>query len=73
MMLIMHSGRLLSPDVDWKSDTATHTESRRFLQHSEDDFLARVVGDSREVTAGRGSYEASLAGEMKVGGSLGCT
>lgn len=39
-------GDFCHPNVGWKSNSATHAESRRFLHHIENDFLMRVVGDS---------------------------
>ena len=31
------------PDICWKSNTASHARSRRFLQSIEDNFLMQVV------------------------------
>jgi len=62
-------------DICWKDHTARHTESRRFLQGIDDNFLTQVVDEpTRKVvlldlllTNTEGPVE-----DVKAGGSLGC-
>ncbi|GAB0209598.1 mitochondrial enolase superfamily member 1 [Grus japonensis] len=63
------------PDICWKSNTAKHAQSRRFLQSIDDNFLTQVVEDPTR----RGMLldlvlpnKEGLVGDVKVGGSLGC-
>jgi len=35
------------PDISWEDHRATHTQSRRFLQSIEDNFLMQVVEEPR--------------------------
>ncbi|GAB0177486.1 hypothetical protein GRJ2_000213900 [Grus japonensis] len=64
------------PDICWKDNTARHTQSRRFLQSIDDNFLTQVV----EKPMRRGvlldlvlKNKEGLVEDVKVGGSLGCS
>ncbi|GAB0207304.1 hypothetical protein GRJ2_003196000 [Grus japonensis] len=64
------------PDICWKGNTARHAQSRRFLQSIDDNFLTQVVEESTR----RGvvldlvlTNKEGLVGDVKVGGSLGCS
>ncbi|GAB0181056.1 hypothetical protein GRJ2_000570900 [Grus japonensis] len=64
------------PDICWKSNTARHAQSRRFLQSIDDNFLTQVV----EEPMRRGvlldlvlTNKEGLVGDMKVEDSLGCS
>ena len=59
------------PDICWKSNTARQTESRRFLQSIDDNFLTQVV----EEPTRRGvlldlvlTNKERVVGDMKAGG-----
>ncbi|GAB0179400.1 hypothetical protein GRJ2_000405300 [Grus japonensis] len=60
----------------WKGNTARHTQSPRFLQSTDDNFLTQVVEESTKgevllnlVLTNKGG----LVGDVKVGGSLDCS
>ncbi|GAB0206941.1 hypothetical protein GRJ2_003159700 [Grus japonensis] len=64
------------PDICWKGNTARHTQSRMFLQSTDDNFLTQVV----EEPTRRGvlldlvlTNKEGLVGDVKAGGSLGCS
>ncbi|GAB0179469.1 hypothetical protein GRJ2_000412200 [Grus japonensis] len=64
------------PDSCCKGNTARHTQSRRFLQSIDDNFLTQVV----EEPTRRGvlldlvlTKKGGLVGDVKVGGSLDCS
>jgi len=68
-------GDFKHPDICWEDHTARHTQSRRFLQSIDDNFLMQVV----EEPMRRGvllelvlTNEERLVEDVKVGGSLGC-
>jgi len=67
-------GEFNHPDICWEDHTARHTQSRRFLQSIDDNFLVQVVEEPRR----RGvlldlvlTNKETLVEDMKVGGSLG--
>ncbi|GAB0182838.1 hypothetical protein GRJ2_000749100 [Grus japonensis] len=69
-------GDFKHPDICWKNNMARHTQSRRFLQSTDDNFLTQVV----EEPTWRGvlldlvlTNKEGLVGDVKVGGSLGCS
>ena len=69
-------GGLYRPDICWKDHTARYTQSRRFLQSIDDNFLTQVV----EEPTRRGvlldlvlTDRDALVEDVKVGGSLGCS
>jgi len=64
------------PDISWEDHTARHTQSRRFLQSIDDNFLMQVV----EEPTRRGALldlvltnKEELVEDVKVGGRLGCS
>jgi len=64
------------PDINWEDHTARHTQSRRFLQSIDDNFLMQVV----EEPTRKGSLldlvltnKEGLVEDVKAGGSLGCS
>jgi len=64
------------PDISWEDHTARHSQSRRFLQSIDDNFLMRVV---QEPTR-KGSLldlvltnKEGLVENVKAGGRLGCS
>ena len=64
------------PDISWEDHTARHTQSRRFLQSIDDNFLTQVV----EKPKRRGVLldlvlmnKEGLVEDMKIGGSLSCS
>ncbi|GAB0183494.1 hypothetical protein GRJ2_000814700 [Grus japonensis] len=64
------------PGICWKSNAARHAQSRRFVQSTDDNFLAQVV----EEPTRRGvlldlvlTNKEGLDGDVKLGGSLGCS
>jgi len=64
------------PDISWEDHTARHTQSRRFLQNINHNFLMQVVEEPRR----RGSLldlvltnKERLAEAVKVRGTLGCS
>jgi len=64
------------PDISWEDHTARHTQSRRFLQCIDGNFLTQVV----EEPVRRGvlldlllTNRDGLVEDVKVGGSLGCS
>ncbi|GAB0205201.1 hypothetical protein GRJ2_002985700 [Grus japonensis] len=67
-------GDFSHPDICWKGNTARHTQSRRFLQSTDDNFLTQVV----EKPTRRGvlldlilTNKEGLVEDVKAGGSLG--
>ncbi|KAK4806906.1 hypothetical protein QYF61_012627 [Mycteria americana] len=64
------------PDICWKSSTASCRQSRRLLQCIEDNFLSQVIdsptrGDAIPDLLATNASE--LIGDVKIGGSLGCS
>jgi len=64
------------PDICWKSSTASCRKSRRFLECLEDDFLSQVIdtptlGDA--ILDLMLTNASKLIGDVKTGGSLGCS
>jgi len=64
------------PDICWEDHTARHTQSRRFLQGINDNFLMQVV----EEPTSRGilldlvlTNREGLVEDVRVGGRLGCS
>jgi len=64
------------PDICWKDHTARHTQSRKFLQSNNDNFLMQVV----EELIRRGMLldlvlmnEEGLVEDVKAGGTLDCS
>jgi len=64
------------PAICWKDHTARHTQSSRFLQSIDDNFLTQVV----EEPMRRGvlldlllTNRAGQVEDVEVGGSLGCS
>ncbi|KAJ7400195.1 hypothetical protein BTVI_107529 [Pitangus sulphuratus] len=64
------------PDIFWRDNTARHTQSRKFLQITEDNFLIQVV----EEPTRKGvlldlllTNQEGLVEDVKVGGSLDCS
>jgi len=64
------------PDICWEDYTARHTQTRRFLQSIDDNFLMQVV----EEPTRRGALlnlvltnKEGLVEDVKVGGRLGCS
>ena len=64
------------PDTCWESGTAGGSQCRRFLESVEDNFLGQVTDGPTRGEALLGlvlsSAEESI-GEVKIGGSLGCS
>lgn len=67
-------GNLNHPDIFWRVNMAQHTQSRKFLQIIDDNFLMQVV----EEPIRKGvlldlvlTNQEGLVEDMKVGGSLG--
>jgi len=63
-------------DISWEDHTATHTQSSRFLQNINDNFLMQVV----EEPTRKGTLldlvltnKEGLAEDVKAGGRLGCS
>ena len=64
------------PDICWKAYSASHPQSRRFLQHNDDNFLMQMVDEPTRrgvlldliLTNKEGAVEA-----VTVEGSLGCS
>jgi len=64
------------PDIYWKGYTARHTQSRMFLQSTEDKILTQVVEEP--VTIGVLldlvlTNRDGLVEDVQAGGSLGCS
>jgi len=64
------------PDICWRDNTAGHTQSRRFLECIDDNFLLQVTEEPMK----RGvmldivlTTKDGLVGNVKVKGSLGCS
>jgi len=64
------------PDISWEDHTARHSQSRRFLQSINDNFLMQVV----EEPTKKGTLldlvltnKEGLVEDVKVGGRLGCS
>jgi len=64
------------PDISWEDHTARNTQSRRFLQSIDDNFLMQVV----EEPTRRGALldlvltnKEGLVEDVKAGDSLGCS
>ncbi|KAF4803717.1 hypothetical protein TURU_013832 [Turdus rufiventris] len=69
-------GDLNYPDIFWRSNTVKHKQSRRCLESIDDNFLSHVVEDPTRngvlldlILTNR----EGLVGDVKVGGSLGCS
>ena len=64
------------PDISWEDHTARQTQSKRFLQSIDDNFLMQVVEEPtrRRRSAGPCTNEQRGTGEdVKGGGRLGCS
>jgi len=75
-MALVLMGDFNHPDGSWEDHTASHTQSRRFLQSIDDNFLMQVV---KEPTR-RGALldlvltdKEGLVEDVKAGGRLGCS
>ena len=69
-------GHFNHPNICWKGSTASCSQSRRFLECIEDNFLSQVIATSTRGDAilDRMVTKASeLIGDVKIGGSLGCS
>jgi len=79
----LRTGRLSSywgnfnyPNICWKSNTASCSQSSRFLERIEDNFLSQVISNP---TLGDAILDlvvtnaTELIGDLKTGGSLGCS
>ncbi|XP_063280190.1 uncharacterized protein LOC134564864 isoform X3 [Prinia subflava] len=67
-------GDLNYPDICWRSNTAKHKQSRRFLESIDDNFLSQVVEDPTRngvLLDLKLTNREGLIGDVKVGGSLG--
>jgi len=63
-------------DICWKDYTSRHTQSRRFLQSTDDNFLMRVGEEPtrRSVLLDLVvTKKERLVEDVKVGGNLGCS
>ncbi|GAB0199184.1 mitochondrial enolase superfamily member 1 [Grus japonensis] len=73
-LAVVFMGDFNLPDVCWKYNTAEKKQSRRFLEHVEDNFLTQLVS---EPTRGGVSLDLlftsreGLTGDVVVGGHLG--
>jgi len=63
-------------NICWKDNTAGHTQSKRFLEGTDNNFLTRATEESTR----RGALldllltkNKELAGDVKIGGSLDCS
>lgn len=64
------------PNIYWKSSTTSCWQFRRLLECTEDNFLSQVIGSPiREVAILylMVTNAIELTGDMKHGGSLGCS
>jgi len=63
------------PDISWEDHTAKHTQSRRFLQSIDNNFLMQVVKEPvrRRVLDLVLTNKEGLVEDVKAGGSLGCS
>jgi len=62
------------PDISWEDHTARHSQSRRFLQIIDDNFLMQVVEEPTRKGALLDlvlTNKERLVEDVKVGGSLG--
>jgi len=69
-------GHFNHPNICWKGSTASCSQSRRFLECIEDNFLSQVIATSARGDAilDRMVTKASeLISDVKIGGSLGCS
>jgi len=68
-------GDFSHPDICWEDHTARHTQSGRFLQSTDDNFLMQVVEEPtrRGVLLDLALTNKGLVEDVKVGGSLGCS
>ena len=66
---------LYHPDTCWRGDTATYTQSRRFLQSIHNNFLTWVVENPTRggVLLDLVLTNEGLVEDVKVGSSLGCS
>lgn len=56
-------GSFNNPNIFWKNNASEHKQYRRFLECSDDNFWAQLIGDlMRGETAGRGSYKQGGTG-----------
>jgi len=73
---LVFMGDFNHPDICWEDHTARHTQSRRFLQRTDDKFLMQMMGEpKRRVVL---LYLVLMNKEeqvedVKVGGSLSCS
>ena len=64
------------PDISWEDHTARYTQSRRFLQSIDDNFLMQVVEEPTRKGALLDlvlTNKEGLVEDVKVGGRLGCS
>jgi len=64
------------PDICWKSSTVSGRQSRRFLECTEDNFLHQEIDTPTQEDAILDlmpTNASELIGDMKTGGSLGCS
>ena len=57
------------PDISWEDHTVRHTQSRRFLQTIDDNFLMQMVEEP--TRRGTPTNKEGLVEDVKDGGSLG--
>ncbi|XP_064901183.1 uncharacterized protein LOC135577216 [Columba livia] len=68
-------GDFSHPDMCWEDNTTKHTQTRRFLQIIDDNFLTQVVEKPmrrRVLLDLILTNQEELVGDVKLGGSLGC-
>jgi len=64
------------PDISWEDHTARHSQSRRFLQSTNDKFLMQVVEEPKRKGALLDlvlTNKEGLVEDVKAGGRLGCS
>jgi len=69
-------GDFKPPNICWKSSTASCRQSRRLLEHIENNFLSLVIDSPTRGDAVLDllvTNASKLIGDIKIGGSLGCS
>jgi len=69
-------GDFSHPDISWEDHTARHSQSRRFLQSIDDNFLMQVVEEPTSKSALLDlvlTNKEGLVEDVKAGGRLGCS
>jgi len=69
-------GDFNQPNICWKCSMASSRQSRRFLECSEDNFLSQVIDirtQGNEILDLMLTSASELIGDVKTGGSLGCS